>query len=157
MEGKSYAITSDFCCSSHNHPLQLDAVSAGTGRTIGEGAFVAGSGLITFSEKPFGSVNPTYLPGDYGGVAGSPTVTFGGFFSGQSLCLASPPCPAGAALSGCVLGSPTGPLSIAAGSPQTFITSDGAVVTSPVLSGTPLFNGPIAIEFSTLQSGVGLF
>jgi hypothetical protein len=76
---------------------------------IGEGAFVAGSGLITFSEKPFGSQNPTYAPGDYGGGVGSPMVTFGGFFSGQSLGNAAT-CPAGAALSGCVVGSPTGPL-----------------------------------------------
>jgi hypothetical protein len=122
---------------------------------IGEGAFVAGSGLITFSEKPFGSQNPTYAPGDYGGGVGSPMVTFGGFFSGQSLGNAAT-CPAGAALSGCVVGSPTGPLTINAVSPVTFITNDGAVVTSPVLSGTPTFSGPIAIAFSSLQSGVGL-
>jgi hypothetical protein len=120
---------------------------------IGEGSFVAGSGKITFSEKPFGSTNPVYAPADYGGGAGSPTVSFGGFFTGQSLV---PGGCNGGADTGCVGGSPTGPLSLAAASPQTFIANDGAQPTSPILSGTPLFNGPIAMTFSTPQSGVGL-
>jgi hypothetical protein len=123
---------------------------------IDEAAFVAGSGLITFSEFSIGTVNPTYAPGDYGGGAGSPTVTFGGYFTGQMVGASSPPCPAGAALSGCVLGDPSNPLSIDAASPDTFITSDGANPTSPVLSGTPTFNGPIAILFDVDVAGVGL-
>lgn len=115
----------------------------------------AGSGLITFSEKALGTVNPTYLPGDYGGGAGSPTVTFEGYFAGQSMGVAAT-CPAGAILSGCVVGAPTGPLALDAAAPNTSIVSDGAAPTSPVLSGTPTFNGPIAILFDVDVAGVGL-
>jgi len=82
-------------------------------------------------------------------------VTFEGYFTGQSLGTAGT-CPAGAAVTGCMVGAPTGPLSLAAAAPDTFITNDGAAPTSPVLSGTPTFNGPIAILFSTPQFGVGL-
>jgi len=53
-------------------------------------------------------------------------------------------------------GSPTGPLTLDPASPGTFTVFDGSAPRSPVLSGSPLFNGPIAIEFSTPQSGVGL-
>jgi PEP-CTERM motif len=126
---------------------------------ITAGAFTAGSGLITFSEPGFtlGTTNPTYNPADYGGGVGSPTVTFGGFFTGQSPGSSNPSaCPTGAAVTGCVLGSPTGPLTLDPTSPATFIASDGAQPTTPVLSGTPTFNGSIAIEFSTPQAGVGL-
>ncbi len=125
---------------------------------ITAGAFTAGSGLITFSEPgyPLGTTNPVFAPTNYGGGAGSPTVTFGGFFSGQSLGTASPPCPTGAAFTGCVLGSPTTPLTIDPASPATFIAGDGAQPTAPILSGSPLYNGPIAIAFSTPQAGVGL-
>jgi hypothetical protein len=105
----------------------------------------------------FRAQNPTYSPSDYGGGAGSPVVTFGGYFTGQALGTPST-CPAGAALSGCAVGVPTGgSLHIDPSSPKTFITFDGAQPNSPILSGNPTFNGPIAIEFSTLQSGVGLF
>jgi hypothetical protein len=123
---------------------------------IPEAAFTPAAGLITFSEKPLNTVNPVYLPGDYGGGGGAPTVSFGGFFAGQSLGGASPPCPPGAALTGCVIGAPTGPLALAVGAPNTFITNDGANPTSPVLSGTPTFNGPIAMLFSVDVFGVGL-
>lgn len=122
---------------------------------INEAAFIAGAGLITFSEKPLGTLNPTYLPGDYAGGAGSPTVNFQGFFAGQSLG-AILTCPAGAALSGCVIGSPSDPLTLASSSPNTQIVSDGANPTSPVLSGTPTFNGPIAVLFDLDVAGVGL-
>ena len=122
---------------------------------IGQGAFQAGAGLITFSEKAFGSVNPVYAAADYGGGAGAPNVSFGGYFVGQSLGNAGS-CPAGAALTGCVVGTPTGTLALDANSPQTFITNDGANPTSPVLSGSPTFNGPVSILFSTPQAGVGL-
>jgi hypothetical protein len=119
-------------------------------------SFTAAAGLITFSEFPVGTVNPTYLPANYGGGAGAPTVTFEGFFAGQSLGGAAPPCPAGAALSGCVIGAPSNPLSLSGPAPNTSIVNDGANPTSPVLSGSPTFNGPIAILFSNDQAGVGL-
>jgi hypothetical protein len=93
---------------------------------IPESAFNAGSGLITFSEVPLGTQNPVYPPALYSGGAGSPTVIFGGFFTGQSLSAnASVDCP-GAAATGCVVGNPTGPLSLAANSPVTFTANDGA-------------------------------
>lgn len=132
------------------------SVSAGVIR-VPVAAFTAAAGLITFSEvgKPLGTVNPTYLPADYGGGGGAPTVTFEGFFAGQSLGVAAT-CPPGAALSGCVVGAPSNPLALDAGAPNTFITNDGANPTSPVLSGTPTFNGPIAMLFSVDQFGVGL-
>ena len=122
---------------------------------IDEGAFQPSAGVITFSEFAFGTVNPTYAPADYGGDPSAPTVSFGGFFTGQSLS-ATPAvdCP-GAAASGCVVGTPTASLSLDAGSPNTFITSDGANPTSPVLSGSPRFSGPIAVLFSEDQFGVG--
>jgi hypothetical protein len=122
---------------------------------VGAGDFVAGSGQITFSEFALGTNNPVYTPATYGGGAGSPTVTFGGWFTGQLLS-ANPgvDCP-GAAATACVVGTPTGPLSLAVGAPATFITNDGANPTSPVLSGSPLFNGPIAVLFDTDQFGVG--
>ena len=123
---------------------------------IDQTAFTAGAGLITFSEFPDGTNNPTYSPAQYGGGAGSPTVTFGGYFNGQSIGSPST-CPAGAAVTGCVLGNPTGgSLSLDPNSPTTFIADDGAMPTTPILSGSPLYNGPIAINFSTPQTGVGL-
>jgi PEP-CTERM motif len=122
---------------------------------ITEDAFTPQAGLITFSEKTLGSINPTYAPADYGGVAGAPTVTFGGFFLGQSLGTAAT-CPAGAALTGCVVGTPTAALSIDARSPATEIVGDAANPTSPVLSGSPTFNGAIAVLFSVDLAGVGL-
>lgn len=123
---------------------------------INETDFLAGAGIITFSEFAINTTNPTYTPADYGGGAGSPTVTFDGFFDGQSLS-ATPgvDCP-GAAATACVVGSPTGPLSLDPASPDTFITTDGANPTSPVLTGGPgRFNGPIAVLFSEDQAGVG--
>jgi hypothetical protein len=123
--------------------------------SVSEGAFQAGSGLITFDEFGLNTTNPTYTPGDYGGGAGAPTVTFGGFYTGQSLGTAAT-CPTGAALSGCVVGSPNDPLTLDPNSPDTFITTDGSFPSSPTLSGTPRFNGPISMIFSTDQFGVGL-
>src|SRR5689334_20120431 len=78
---------------------------------IDQSSFTAGAGLITFSESPLGTQNPIYTPANYGGGPTSPTVTFGGFFVGQSAGATNPSaCPAGAAITGCVLGSPISPL-----------------------------------------------
>lgn len=121
---------------------------------IDESAFNPGAGLITFSEFSTGTVNPTYNPADYGG-AGSTAVSFGGFFAGQRLGGAGE-CPTGAALTGCVVGSPTNALALDTDSPFAFITRDASNPSSPVLSGSPTFNGAISILFSTDQAGVGL-
>ncbi|NJL73456.1 MAG: Ig-like domain-containing protein [Candidatus Competibacteraceae bacterium] len=57
--------------------------------------------------------------------------------------------------------TPDGPLTLSPDGPDTLITNDGAVPTSPVLSGTDLaglqlFSGPIAIRFDTPVAAVGL-
>ncbi len=122
---------------------------------VAESDFLAGAGLITFSEFPLGTTNPVYAPADYGGGAGAPTVSFGGFFLGQSLSGdPAADCP-GAAPTACVVGTPSGPLALDPDSPDTFITTDGANPTSPVLSGTPMYNGPIAVLFDVDLVGVG--
>jgi hypothetical protein len=119
-------------------------------------AFEAGSGLITFSEFADGTVNPVYAAATYGGSATSPTVSFGGYFLGQTLSTTpGVDCP-GSAATGCVVGTPTGALRLDAAAPSTFIAPDGSNPTSPVLSGSPTYDGPIAILFSSDQAGVGL-
>lgn len=141
--------------------LAIGFASAGTALAasvtrVDQSAFTAQAGQITFSEFANGTVNPTYTAADYGGGASAPTVTFGGWFMGQHGGSAAE-CPSGAVTSGCVLGSPTGGLlSLAADAPNTFITRDSANPTSPVLSGSPIFNGPVTVMFSTDQVGVGL-
>lgn len=122
---------------------------------VDETAFQAGSGLITFSEVALGATNPSYTPADYGGGGGDPDVSFGGFFDGQSLGDAGT-CPPGAALTGCVIGTPSSPLTLDPASPETFTVNDASNPTSPVLSGSPTFNGPVAILFDEDIAGVGL-
>lgn len=122
---------------------------------IDDTVFTADADLVTFSEFPNGTRNPTYNPSDYGGGAGSPIVSFGGFFTGQNLGHTGG-CPGGVAVDGCVAGTPTGFLSLDPSSSATIITEDGASPTTPVLAGTPLFNGPISILFDTDLAGVGL-
>jgi hypothetical protein len=72
-------------------------------------------------------------------------VTFAGSFVGQTITGGSVKT---------LTGLPTGPLTLGAG--DTFITTDGANPTSPVLSGTPTFNGPISVLFSVPVAAVGL-
>lgn len=122
---------------------------------VAAGDFVAGAGLITFSEFAVNTQNPVYTPGDYGGGVGSPTVTFDGWFEGQSLSLnPGVDCP-GAAATACIVGNPANPLTLDADSINTFITTDGSFPSSPTLTGAPRFNGPIAILFSIDLAGVG--
>lgn len=101
---------------------------------LGNGSFTPAASVITFSETgyPINTVNPVYN-------AGGINITFDGYFVGG-------------------LGTPTvgQPLALDAASADTFITTDGANPTSPVLSGTPRFNGSIAILFSQNVAAVGL-
>ncbi len=124
---------------------------------INETAFTPQAGLITFDEFAVNTVNPTYLPTDYGGnLATAPTVSFDGYFVGQGLSSnAGVDCPGGAPTA-CVVGTPTASLALDASSPDTFITTDGSNPTSPVLSGSPLFNGAVSILFDKDVAGVGL-
>ena len=111
-------------------------------------------GVITFSEFPLGTTNPIYQPSDYGAAPSFPTVSFGGVFDGQTV--GTGPIPPGAQPSGVVNGMPIGPLSLDLTSPQTFITTDSANPTSPVLSGTPRFDGPISILFDMDLAGISV-
>ena len=110
---------------------------------LGPGSFTPAATVITFSEFAVNTINPVYsLPA---GSLGTVGVTFAGSFVGQTIT--------GGGVK-TLTGSPTGPLTLGAG--DTFITTDGANPTSPVLSGTPLYNGPISVLFSVPVSAVGL-
>lgn len=123
---------------------------------VTESNFLAGSGLITFDEVPLGTVNPHYDPAEYGGDAGAPSVDFGGFFVGQQISdNPASDCP-GATATGCVVGTPTDPLTLDSSAPDTFTVNDASSNTNPVLSGSPTFAGPVAILFSNPVVGVGL-
>jgi hypothetical protein len=128
-------------------------------RRVEEGQFKAGSGRITFSEIPLRSRNPVYPPARYGGGAGSPTVSFGGFFRGRRLS-APAECPPGAAPTGCLSGAPGGPLTLDPRAPHTETvphpTNDGYHLVPPDLVGTPGASGPIAILFDRDVAAVGL-
>jgi hypothetical protein len=106
---------------------------------LGPGSFTPAASVITFSEFPVGTTNPTY-------VLGGNTITFGDHFIGQTVTSGFP---------ATLTGSPTGG-SLSLVQANTFITSDSANPSSPVLSGTPVFNGPISIHFSTPVAAVGL-
>lgn len=119
---------------------------------VEESQFQAGAGRITFSEVPLGTPNPVYPPQRYGAPATSPTVSFGGHFVGRRLGRPDE-CPPGAATSGCLVGTPRGPLALDGGAPRTFTVDDR---NERVLSGSPTFNGPVAILFSRDVAAVGL-
>jgi PEP-CTERM motif len=116
---------------------------------LGPGSFTPSAPVITFSEFALGTTNPTYnftaLPG-----LGNVTVTFAGSFQGQSIVACATCLPGVLTLSG----TPNNPLTLGTGT--TIITNDGSNPTSPVLSGSPEFNGPISVLFSTPVAGVGL-
>jgi hypothetical protein len=136
--------------------MPLSPASAVSVVRIPESSFRPAAGLITFSEKPNGTVNPTYTPAQYGGTPTQPGVSFDGWFLNQLLSpTPAADCPGGSS-TGCVIGTVTSPLTLDPASPNTFITSDASNPTSPVLSGTPTFNGPIGILFSKNVAGVGL-
>jgi hypothetical protein len=115
----------------------------------GPGSFTPAATVITFDEVSLGTTNPVY---DFTGlpVLGNVTVSFGGNFVGQLATTGFP-----------VTLNPhtptTGvPLALDPNAPQTFTTNDASATTSPTLSGTPTFNGPISVLFSVPVAGVGL-
>jgi hypothetical protein len=119
-------------------------------------AFLPEAGLITFSEMTLDTQNPVFRPSDYGGKTSGVTVSFGGYFNGQRLGGVSDQCPEGAAETGCVFGTPSAPLSLDLSGPGTAIAMDGSNENSPVLSGSPQFNGPVSMVFDRPVAGVGL-
>lgn len=108
---------------------------------LGPGSFTPAASVITFSEpgRSVGDTDPVYA------IAGN-TVSFGEYFLGQTVV-------GGGVRT--LTGSPTTPLSLVQNG-NAFITTDGANPTSPVLSGTPRFNGPISFTFATPVAAVGL-
>ncbi|WGI21246.1 PEP-CTERM sorting domain-containing protein [Amylibacter sp. IMCC11727] len=118
-------------------------------------AFQADAGHITFSEIPIGSKNPFYSPSMYGGDKNGINVAFAGYYVGQRIAR-SGQCGVGASASGCVVGTPEAPLRLSSSSPDVFAAEDGSNPTSPSLSGSPKFNGPISMLFDRDVAGVGL-
>jgi hypothetical protein len=111
---------------------------------LGPGSFTPLASVINFNGM-LGQVNPSVNVN--AGSLGMVTVSTAGSFVGQTIV-------GGAVLT---LGdfTPTGPLTLNGG--NTVVVNDGAPgATSPVLSGSPTFNGPIAVLFSTPVAAVGL-
>ena len=114
---------------------------------LGPGSFSPLAPVITFSEYAGGTQNPVY---NFTGLAGigDITVSFGGNFVGQT---------AGGSYPVTLTDhSPSGPLALDPNAPKTFITGDGSNPTSPILSGSPLYSGPISVLFSKPVAGVAL-
>jgi hypothetical protein len=113
---------------------------------LGPGSFTPAAPVITFSEVPLGTNNPVYsfvaLPG-----LGNVTVSFRGNFLGQAQGGGYPVT--------LIDSTPSNPLTLDLSS-TAYTTNDGANPTSPVLSGTPIFNGPVSVLFSSPVAGVGL-
>jgi hypothetical protein len=129
---------------------------------VEERQFKAGAGLITFSEVPMGTVNPTYQASGYRGGSDSPTVQFGGHFLGRRIA-APADCPRGAVPTGCLSGMPVAPLRLDPSAPRVatydcpyFGTPRVRDCVPPGLGGTPVWNGPIAIWFDRDVAAVGL-
>lgn len=114
---------------------------------LGPGSFSPLAPVITFSEYDVDTQDPVY---NFTGLAGigDITVRFGGNFLGQT---------AGGGYPVTLTDhTPLGPLALDPDAPKTFITRDGANPTSPILSGSPQFNGPISVLFSKPVAGVAL-
>ncbi len=116
---------------------------------LGPGSFTPAAPVITFGEVPYHTQNPVYTFTGLAGL-GDVTVSFGPAFVGQSVV--------GGGVK-TLSGTPTGPLALDGGLAAlypTFTQNDGASDSNPVLSGSPIFNGPISVLFSTPVAGVGL-
>ncbi|MEZ4526597.1 MAG: PEP-CTERM sorting domain-containing protein [Desulfobacterales bacterium] len=114
---------------------------------LGPSSFNPLASVITFDEFADGTVNPSIDFYDLEGL-GDITVSFGGHFIGQQAVGSYPVT---------LTGTPDGALALDPNAPETFVTDDGATgATSPILSGSPRFNGPISILFSQPVAAVGL-
>lgn len=123
----------------------IPAVASAQLVNLGPGSFTPLASVITFDN--YGEFNPQYnffgLPG-----LGDVTVSFAGAFVGQTVSGGSVRT---------LTGTPTpGSPLVLNTSVQTYVVGDGANPTSPVLSGIPIFNGPISVLFSTPVAAVGL-
>ncbi|MGB7757161.1 MAG: hypothetical protein WBL23_13960 [Salinisphaera sp.] len=106
---------------------------------------------ISFTGLSLGTVDPIYSAPP--GHPDAPTVSFGSYFTGQSLGTA-------ASCGGdyCLDGSPLSDLSLVDASLNalTFVTTEIQAPDNPVLSGYPTPLRPISILFSQDQAGVGV-
>ena len=105
---------------------------------LGAGAFTPAASVITFSTA--GVIDPTYN-------IGGNTISFGTNFVGQTVTGLNPKS---------LSGSPTGGALTLIKNGGTQVVSDSANPSSPVLSGTPMFNGPISFMFLNPVAAVGL-
>jgi hypothetical protein len=119
-----------------------------------EQQFRPGAGRITFREVPRGTRNPVYTPQMYGGRAGDPTVSFGGHLLGRTVGRPGQ-CPPGAVPSGCLVGVARGPVALDPAAPPAVTTNNGSD-RHVQLSGTPVWNGPMAMVLSRDVAAVGL-
>ncbi|MES1925621.1 PEP-CTERM sorting domain-containing protein [Salinisphaera sp. T31B1] len=104
---------------------------------------------IGFNEVPLGTANPVYDAPP--GLPTTATVSFGGYFLGQTLGT-SAQCGGQA---GCLIGNPGSELTLDPDASSVFTTLDLASSNNPVLSGDPLFTGSISVLFGQDQAGVG--
>lgn len=109
---------------------------------LGQGSFTPAASVITFSEPghPLNQIDPVYS-------VGGNTISFGTNFVGQTVTGTSVRT---------LTGSPTGGALSLVQNGTTFIWTDIYNPTSPVLSGSPIFNGPISFLFATPVAAVGL-
>ncbi len=109
---------------------------------LGAGSFTPAASVITFSEAGYamGNVDPVYN-------VGGNTISFGTSFLGQTVV--------GSTVR-TLSGAPTGGSLSLVTDGGTKIAGDASNPSSPVLSGSPTFNGPISILFSTPVAAVGL-
>jgi hypothetical protein len=127
------------------------AITSAQVTAVGANAFGGSDPVITFDDTPqvpLGSQDPSYT---FNSPDGSEiTASFGGTFIGQ---VASDQNTSPVTLT---TDQPTGPLTLDPNGSTVFTTDDPASSTSPVLSGTPLFEAPISILFDHPVSKVGL-
>jgi len=113
--------------------------------------FSSAAPVITFDDTPdvpLGSFDPTYSFTGVPGV-GSVDVSFGGSFLGQVASdQNSPPVTLNPS-------TPSNPLTLDPNDIPVFTTDDPSSSTTPVLSGTPLFQGSISIFFDSPVAGFG--
>jgi hypothetical protein len=106
---------------------------------------------ISFTlDVPDNVVNPVFPPSSYGfaNETSAPTVSFGGFFDGQSLNTTD-------RLS--VIGNPTSPVSLNASAPETFVAQSGIVFLQGTIgqgTGVGFGTGPIALLLSHPVSAI---
>ena len=129
-----------------NSPTVQNAVTPSIFR-IDENSFIASASTITFDEFSLSATNPSKVFQNIPGL-GDVTVSFRTNFIGQTR--------SGSSVVTLSDSDPDGILQLDSGAPNVFTVDDSANPTSPVLSGSPIFNGPISILFSQPVATVGL-